>query len=107
MLCPECGLDSKVYDSRSRRRSVWRRRECLTCKYRWSTFEVIYVEGMDPYPMCIEDGCHQPKHENPIHKYGRCRKHQRRHQNKLRSTESRLGKRRQTDKLGRMRRDKA
>lgn len=103
MLCPSCGSDSKVYDSRPNHRSIWRRRECLACKFRWSTFEVVHESGMAPYPMCTVKGCFLPKYQNSVHKYGRCKKHQRQHQNKLRSTERRLAKRRQTDKIKRMR----
>jgi transcriptional regulator NrdR family protein len=41
--CPECRkLETRVVDSRPsyERGSIRRRRECLSCDYRWSTFEV-------------------------------------------------------------------
>ena len=40
MLCPSCKKsDSKVLDSRDEDLFVRRRRECLKCKYRFTTFE--------------------------------------------------------------------
>ena len=44
MRCPKCGSrDDKVIDSRQSRdcSSIRRRRECLKCKYRFTTYEVI------------------------------------------------------------------
>lgn len=44
MKCPVCGFaDSKVIDSRpvEERNSIRRRRECLACQKRFTTFEVI------------------------------------------------------------------
>lgn len=44
MKCPSCGhLESKVIDSRSadEGRSIKRRRECLACQKRFTTFETI------------------------------------------------------------------
>ena len=44
MKCPACGFDdSKVIDSRpvEERNSIRRRRECLACQKRFTTFEVI------------------------------------------------------------------
>lgn len=44
MKCPSCGFaDSKVIDSRpvEERNSIRRRRECLNCQKRFTTFEVI------------------------------------------------------------------
>ena len=44
MKCPNCGFDdSKVIDSRpvEERNSIRRRRECLSCGKRFTTFEVI------------------------------------------------------------------
>lgn len=45
MKCPNCGtLDSKVIDSRPTENSaIRRRRECLACKARFTTYEVIEV----------------------------------------------------------------
>ena len=40
MTCPHCGGATKVVDSRPTEDSVQRRRECLTCKQRFSTTEV-------------------------------------------------------------------
>ncbi len=42
MKCPECGFDdSKVIDSRPTEDKIRRRRECLKCKSRFTTYEVI------------------------------------------------------------------
>ncbi|MBQ9802648.1 MAG: transcriptional repressor NrdR [Clostridia bacterium] len=44
MKCPNCGFqDSKVIDSRpvEERNSIRRRRECLACQKRFTTFEMI------------------------------------------------------------------
>lgn len=42
MKCPECGYeDSKVIDSRPSEDKIRRRRECLKCKARFTTYEVI------------------------------------------------------------------
>src|SRR5213595_3482722 len=44
MRCPKCGSrDDKVIDSRQSRdgSSIRRRRECLRCKYRYTTYEEI------------------------------------------------------------------
>ena len=42
MYCPKCGyIDSKVVDSRQSedRKAIRRRRECLKCKHRFTTYE--------------------------------------------------------------------
>jgi hypothetical protein len=43
MRCAHCGYrDSKVTDSRFQagpQEAVWRRRECLSCAKRWTTYE--------------------------------------------------------------------
>lgn len=40
MLCPECKKsDTKVLDSRNEIRFVRRRRECLRCRFRFTTYE--------------------------------------------------------------------
>ncbi len=42
MLCPECKKsETKVLDSRNEKRFVRRRRECLRCKFRFTTYEKI------------------------------------------------------------------
>lgn len=42
MKCPYCGFpESKVTDSRPTQNSIKRRRECLSCKKRFTTFEEI------------------------------------------------------------------
>lgn len=42
MRCPECGFDdSKVIDSRPTDGKIRRRRECLSCKFRFTTYEVV------------------------------------------------------------------
>ena len=40
--CPECGFDdSKVIDSRPAENKIRRRRECLECKCRFTTYEIV------------------------------------------------------------------
>ena len=42
MICPECGYnDSKVIDSRPAESKIRRRRECLECSNRFTTYEII------------------------------------------------------------------
>lgn len=42
MQCPECKKsDTKVLDSRDDERTIRRRRECLRCHYRFTTYEHI------------------------------------------------------------------
>lgn len=40
MICPVCGENTKVIDSRADVDSVNRKRECLSCKYRFLTVEI-------------------------------------------------------------------
>jgi transcriptional repressor NrdR len=49
MRCPKCACqDDKVIDSRSSREgaTIRRRRECLACQYRYTTYEEIEHEGL-------------------------------------------------------------
>lgn len=39
MTCPVCGGHTKVIDSRPYAESVYRRRECLECFHRFTTYE--------------------------------------------------------------------
>ena len=60
MRCPFCGfLESKVIDSREGKKgiSIRRRRECLSCKRRFTTYEKI--EEI-PYMVVKKDGTRQP-----------------------------------------------
>ncbi len=60
MKCPYCGsLDNKVTDSRLKNSgsSIRRRRSCLSCKRRFTTFE--YVEEM-PLMVIKKDGRREP-----------------------------------------------
>jgi transcriptional repressor NrdR len=60
MRCPFCGhLESKVIDSRESKKSVSirRRRECLACKKRFTTYEKI--EEI-PYMVVKKDGRRDP-----------------------------------------------
>ena len=42
MKCPECGCEeSKVIDSRPTENKVRRRRECMQCQARFTTYEII------------------------------------------------------------------
>lgn len=40
MTCPKCSETTKVVDSRVEVDSVWRRRECQNCGYRFNTTEI-------------------------------------------------------------------
>jgi transcriptional repressor NrdR len=60
MRCSYCGfLESKVIDSRESKKgiSIRRRRECLSCKRRFTTYEKI--EEI-PYMVVKKDGSRQP-----------------------------------------------
>ena len=60
MRCPYCNhLESKVIDSRESKKglSIRRRRECLSCKRRFTTYEKI--EEI-PYMVVKKDGTRQP-----------------------------------------------
>lgn len=49
MRCPKCGcLDDKVIDSRASREgaTIRRRRECIQCGHRFTTYEEIEREGL-------------------------------------------------------------
>lgn len=60
MRCPKCGhVDSKVIDSRSSEvgDSIRRRRECLSCGARFTTYERI---GESPLVVIKKDGTREP-----------------------------------------------
>jgi transcriptional repressor NrdR len=60
MKCPFCSHpESKVIDSRESRKdkSIRRRRECMSCKKRFTTYEKIEVI---PYMVVKKDGSRQP-----------------------------------------------
>lgn len=46
MNCPKCGEHRLIscIDSRGRNGSIYRRRKCLICDTRWSTFEISFDE---------------------------------------------------------------
>src|ERR1700721_3240672 len=49
MRCPKCGCqDDKVIDSRASREgsTIRRRRECLQCSHRFTTYEEVEHEGL-------------------------------------------------------------
>jgi transcriptional repressor NrdR len=49
MRCPKCGCqDDKVIDSRASREgaTIRRRRECIACAYRFTTYEEVEHEGL-------------------------------------------------------------
>ncbi len=57
MKCPYCGFDeSKVIDSRPTEENIRRRRECLSCQKRFTTYE--FVERM-PVVVIKKDGSRQ------------------------------------------------
>jgi transcriptional repressor NrdR len=60
MRCPKCGSrDDKVIDSRQSRdsSSIRRRRECLSCSYRFTTYEEIERSGLR---VVKRDRTHEP-----------------------------------------------
>lgn len=66
MKCPFCGdIDSKVVDSRRSEEgdSIRRRRECLKCQRRFTTYEL--VESL-PIIVVKRDGTHQSFDRNKI-----------------------------------------
>ena len=66
MKCPSCGhLESKVIDSRScdEGRSIRRRRECLACQRRFTTYE--YVENI-PLMVIKKNETREPFDRNKI-----------------------------------------
>lgn len=40
MICPECGGETLVYDSRRSLDSIRRRRKCMICEGRFTTVEI-------------------------------------------------------------------
>ena len=47
MKCPHCGFkDTKVFDSRDVNEGVRRRRECLGCGFRFTTYERVQTSNM-------------------------------------------------------------
>jgi transcriptional repressor NrdR len=66
MKCPFCAhVDDKVVDSRSSNedKSIRRRRECLKCKRRFTTYE--YIEEV-PLMVIKKDSRHEPFDRNKI-----------------------------------------
>ena len=65
MRCPYCGdQESKVVDSRhSEDNSIRRRRECMRCQRRFTTYEI--VEDL-PITVVKRDGSRQPFDRNKI-----------------------------------------
>ncbi len=60
MRCPKCGtIDDKVIDSRLSREgaSIRRRRECVGCNHRYTTYEEIEIEDVR---VIKRDGRHEP-----------------------------------------------
>ena len=41
MNCIKCGAKSRVYESRPEGETMMRRRECLSCKTRYQTIEIL------------------------------------------------------------------
>ena len=66
MKCPKCGIDDdKVLDSRSAREgaAIRRRRECLKCGYRFTTYEEI---DRDEVLVIKRDGTRQMFERNKL-----------------------------------------
>lgn len=64
MNCPYCGFsDSKVVDSRPADEKIRRRRECIKCHARFTTYEVVEV----PLLMVEKrDGTYEPFNRNKL-----------------------------------------
>ena len=68
MKCPKCGIDDdKVLDSRSAREgaAIRRRRECLICAYRFTTYEEI---DRDEVLVVKRDGTRQTFERSKVEK---------------------------------------
>ena len=64
MNCPYCGFsDSKVVDSRPADEKIRRRRECIKCHARFTTYEVVEVPRL-----MVEkrDGTYEPFNRNKL-----------------------------------------
>ena len=57
MQCPYCKRDSRVLDSRTTSDAIRRRRECLKCHRRYTTYE--YIEDVLPH-VVKRDGRREP-----------------------------------------------
>ena len=76
MKCPQCGADEdKVLDSRAARdgAAIRRRRECVKCGHRWTTYEEI---DRDELIVVKRDGVRQPFSRQKLERglYAACRK---------------------------------
>jgi len=47
MDCPICNGKTEVIDSRKRSYGVWRRRQCLECKSRFNTQEILSLNASE------------------------------------------------------------
>lgn len=66
MKCPFCNYEnSKVLDSRSASNNIRRRRECLACKKRFTTYEIVETT---PILVIKNDGSRQPFDPSKIKK---------------------------------------
>lgn len=64
MKCPFCGFEeSKVIDSRPSEGTIRRRRECLSCNGRFTTFEILETT---PLVVVKKDKSHQPFDRNKL-----------------------------------------
>ena len=50
MNCPKCKAKSKVYNSRPDGQTTRRFRECLSCKHRYNTVEILEVVAAPKKP---------------------------------------------------------
>ena len=68
MRCPYCGsMDDKVLESRTMANgeSIRRRRECISCGYRFTSYEHIEEK---PFMVVKRDGRRQPFDRNKLEK---------------------------------------
>ncbi|WP_374759923.1 NrdR family transcriptional regulator [Acidithiobacillus thiooxidans] len=53
MNCPQCGKKGlRVINSRTRNESVYRRRECVACSFRFSTTEISMADYQSLQSCC-------------------------------------------------------
>lgn len=49
MKCPICQSETKVIDSRDKLIGFYRRRECIECLTRFSTYELVLINSIDKH----------------------------------------------------------
>jgi len=55
MKCPICQSETKVVDTRASKTGIRRRRECLDCLTRFSTYETLLVQSLENVKQYVPD----------------------------------------------------